>query len=90
MKRRNKENHLNDLREVFLRLGKYKLKMNPLKCFFGVPSGKFIGFIVRKYTILVDPVKTKAIIKMKSPSNFRVERIAGKVSLYPQIYFQFI
>ena len=37
-------NHLQDLREVFERLRKYQVKMNPLKCAFEVSSGKFLGF----------------------------------------------
>ncbi|XXG88408.1 hypothetical protein AAC387_Pa12g0619 [Persea americana] len=39
VKSKRKEDHLKDLREVFLRLRKHKLRMNPLKCFFGVSSG---------------------------------------------------
>ncbi|KAJ8636172.1 hypothetical protein MRB53_010439 [Persea americana] len=39
VKSKRKEDHLQDLREVFLRLRKHKLRMNPLKCFFGVSSG---------------------------------------------------
>ncbi|XXG82942.1 hypothetical protein AAC387_Pa10g0814 [Persea americana] len=48
VKSKRGSNHLGDLREVFRRLRKYNLKMNPLKCFFRVTSGKFLGFIVRK------------------------------------------
>ena len=39
--------HLRDLRIIFNQLRKYQLKMNPLKCTFGIMSGKFLGFIVR-------------------------------------------
>ncbi|KAM1064508.1 hypothetical protein TB1_027890 [Malus domestica] len=46
--------HLKDLRIVFERLGKYNLKMNPLKCAFGVTSRKFLGFIVKHRGIEVD------------------------------------
>ena len=59
VKSKRKEDHLQDLREVFLRLRKHKLRMNPLKCFFGVSSGKFLGFIVRKAGIELDPIKVK-------------------------------
>ncbi|KAJ8622074.1 hypothetical protein MRB53_030603 [Persea americana] len=38
VKSKRKEDHLKDLREVFLQLRKHKLRMNPLKCFFGVSS----------------------------------------------------
>ncbi|XXG68189.1 hypothetical protein AAC387_Pa06g1334 [Persea americana] len=38
VKSKRKKDHLQDLQEVFLRLRKHKLQMNPLKCFFGVSS----------------------------------------------------
>ena len=47
VKTKKRENHLNDLRKVFDRLRKYQLKMKPLKCAFGVTSGKFLEFVVR-------------------------------------------
>ncbi|PKU59525.1 RNA-directed DNA polymerase [Dendrobium catenatum] len=47
VKSKVKEAHLYDLRVVFERLRCYDLKMNPLKCAFGVTSGKFLGFVVR-------------------------------------------
>ena len=46
VKSRKREDHLRDLRMVFDRLRRYQLKMNPLKCPFGVTFGKFLGFIV--------------------------------------------
>ena len=45
--------------------------MNPLKCFLGVSSGKFLGFIVRKAGIELDPIKVKAILEMPSPRTLR-------------------
>ena len=38
--------HLDDLKETFATLRKYKMKLNPSKCAFGVASGKFLGFMV--------------------------------------------
>ncbi|CAL9000663.1 unnamed protein product, partial [Prunus brigantina] len=38
IKSKRREDHLKDLRMVFNRLRKYQLKMNPLKCAFGVTS----------------------------------------------------
>ncbi|XP_028100105.1 uncharacterized protein LOC114299540 [Camellia sinensis] len=46
VKTKEKENHVEDLRRIFERLRRYKLKMNPLKCAFGVSLGKFLGFVV--------------------------------------------
>ncbi|KAM2686118.1 hypothetical protein EV2_009050 [Malus domestica] len=54
VKTKKKSDHLKDLRVVFERLRKYNLKINPLKCAFGVTSGKFLGFIVKHHGIEVD------------------------------------
>jgi hypothetical protein len=35
-----------DLAETFDNLRKFKIKLNPEKCTFGVPSGKLLGYIV--------------------------------------------
>ncbi|XP_020084900.1 uncharacterized protein LOC109707778 [Ananas comosus] len=67
----NKANHFEDLRTVFTRLRKYNLKMNPLKCAFGVYSGKFLGFIVRYRGIEIDPAKIKAIMELPPPKNLK-------------------
>ncbi|KAA0036541.1 uncharacterized protein E6C27_scaffold191G00430 [Cucumis melo var. makuwa] len=45
VKSKRRQDHLKDLKVVFDRLRKYQLRMNPLKCAFGVTSGKFLGFI---------------------------------------------
>ena len=38
--------HLDDLKETFVTLKQYQMKLNPSKCVFGVASGKFLGFMV--------------------------------------------
>ena len=51
------EEHLVHLHKLFERLRKYKLRLNPNKCTFGVCSGKLLGFIVSNKGIEVDPSK---------------------------------
>ena len=46
---------------------KFKLRLNPNKCTFGVRSGKLLGFIVSEKGIEVDPAKFKAIQEMPEP-----------------------
>jgi len=41
-----KDQHVADLEELFTTIAKYKLKLNPKKCVFGVEAGKFLGFLV--------------------------------------------
>ncbi|XP_028091577.1 uncharacterized protein LOC114291891 [Camellia sinensis] len=71
VKTKEKKNHEEDLRRIFECLRRYKLKMNPLKCAFGLSLGKFLGFVVRNKGIEVDPTKIKAIAKMPPPRNLR-------------------
>ena len=40
--------HLTDLRLALERMCQYGLKMNPLKCAFGVSAGKFFSFIIHE------------------------------------------
>ena len=63
----SEEEHLVNLRKLFERLRKYKLRLNPSKCTFGVRSGKLLGFIVSQRGIEVDPDKVCAILEMPHP-----------------------
>ena len=38
--------HVNNLQETLDTLRRYKMKLNPSKCAFGVASRKFLGFMV--------------------------------------------
>ncbi|MBT0984705.1 hypothetical protein KJ032_27170, partial [Salmonella enterica subsp. enterica serovar Typhimurium] len=60
VKTKKRSDHLKDLRVVFERLRKYNLKMNPLKCAFGVMSGKFLNFIVKHR--LINPRSRPSIV----------------------------
>ena len=66
-KSKTEEEHLINLRKLFERLRKYRLRLNPAKCTFGVKSGKLLDFIVSHKRIEVDPNKVKAILEMPEP-----------------------
>jgi hypothetical protein len=51
------DNHLADLCLALERICRYGLKMNPLKCVFGVPASKFLGFIIHEHGMEIDPTK---------------------------------
>ena len=40
------DEHLKSLEKAFIRMRKHQLKMNPLKCAFGVMAGNLLGFLV--------------------------------------------
>ena len=64
----SEEEHLVNLRRLFERLQKFKLRLNPTKCTFSMRSGKLLGFIVSQKGIEVDLDKVRAIIEMPIPN----------------------
>ena len=57
--------HLDDLQETFDTFRRYKIKLNPSKCAFGVASEKFLGFMISQRGIEVNPNKIQAILNME-------------------------
>jgi hypothetical protein len=39
--------------------------MNPVKCAFDVSAGKFLGFIIHRHGIEIDPTKIESINNMQ-------------------------
>jgi len=62
------DHHLADLRIALERMRRYGLKMNPLKCAFGVSAGKFLGFIIHEKGIEIDPKRVEAMKKVEAPT----------------------
>ncbi|XP_026396016.1 uncharacterized protein LOC113290648 [Papaver somniferum] len=55
--------------------------MNPLKCAFGITSGKFLGFVVINEGIQVDLSKVEAITTMAPPENTKeLQAFIGRIS----------
>jgi hypothetical protein len=59
--------HLANLHLAFEKMCQYGLKMNRLKCAFGVSAGKLLGFIIHEHGIEIDPKKVESIKKVKAP-----------------------
>jgi ribonuclease HI len=73
--------HIEDLRETFRTLRKYKMKLNPMKCAFGVSSGKFLGFMVSQRGIEANPEKVKAILEMEAPRTTKqLQWLTGRIA----------
>ena len=81
VKSRRREEHFHVLKWVFERCRAFKLRMNPLKCAFGVSSRKFLSFLVHSRGIDVDPVKATTIATMRPPVTVKeLKNFLGKVS----------
>ena len=65
VKTRTADDLIADLEETFSNLNKYRWKLNPSKCIFGVPSGILLGYIVSARGIEPNPDKVSAITNMK-------------------------
>jgi hypothetical protein len=70
------EEHMTDLKLSLERLNKCGLRLNPLKCAFGVTSGRFLGFIVHEHDIQIDPKKIESIRKIGEPVCKRHSKVA--------------
>lgn len=64
IKSKSWDEHWANLEKFFERIRKYKLRLNPHKCNFGVTSGKLLGYVVTNQGIEVDPSKVNAIREM--------------------------
>jgi hypothetical protein len=61
------EEHMTDLKLSLEKVKKYGMQMNPLKCAFGVTTGKFLGFMVHERGIQIDRKKIESIGKIGEP-----------------------
>jgi hypothetical protein len=69
---------IDDLQETFANLRRFRMKLNPAKCTFGVPAGKLLGFLVSSRGIEVNPGKIRAIERMKPPTDLKeVQKFTG-------------
>ncbi|XP_074342823.1 uncharacterized protein LOC141680518 [Apium graveolens] len=85
VKSKKTNDHIRHLMEMFNILRKFRMKLNPQKCVFGVESGKFLRSIVNHRGIEANPAKIKALLDIKLPTNVRqVQSLAGRISALNQ------
>ncbi|XP_073137946.1 uncharacterized protein [Henckelia pumila] len=79
VKSRKAEDHVEHLRKSFERMRKHNLKLNPMKCAFGVKVGNFLGFLVHQRGVEVDQNKSNAILETRPPkSKKKLHRLLGQ------------
>ncbi|KAL2253138.1 UNVERIFIED_CONTAM: Pro-Pol polyprotein [Sesamum indicum] len=73
--------HMTHLEQTFAILRKFRMKLNPTKCTFGVTGGKFLGYMVNERGIEANPAKIEAILKLRSPTTIKeVQQLIGKLA----------
>jgi hypothetical protein len=81
VKSESMDGHLADLHLALERMRQYGLKMNPLKCVFGVSASKFLRFIIHEHGIEIDPTKIESINKVQPPRcKNDMQKLLGKVN----------
>ena len=73
--------HELDVGETFENLRRNNMKLNPLKCAFGVKAGKFLGFMVNQRGIEANPEKIQALLDMTPPKCIKdVQKLNGRIT----------
>jgi len=75
--------YLQHLEEVFKRLRKAKLKINPDKCHFGAQEIQFLGHVIGIDGIKPDPAKVEKVKNFPQPRNTtELRSFVGLISYY--------
>ena len=84
------DEHLSNLRQVFSRLKRANLKMNPKKCILLQSQVSFLGHIVSGDGIATDPSKIEAVDKWPTPTSVKeVRSFLGLCSYYRKFVNKF-
>ena len=81
VKSKQRPDHVTHLQHAFDLLREYGMKLNPLKCAFGVSAGKFLGFMVTQRGTEANPLQLKAILPLPTPSYKKeTQQLTGRLS----------
>ena len=79
VKSKRREDHCVDLQQTFDQLQHFRMKLNLAKGAFDVFAGKFLGFLVTKRGIEIDPTQIKTVQELHSPRNKKeLQCLTGK------------
>ncbi|KAG7310777.1 hypothetical protein JYU34_003593 [Plutella xylostella] len=77
------ESHIETLYKVLDRIRDYGLKIKKQKCVFFTNEIKFLGYIIDKNGIRVDPEKVRSILEMRAPKDlYELRSFLGMVNFY--------
>ena len=79
------EQHQQHLKEVFSRLGQYKIKIRPDKCAFAQERVEYLGFIVDGSGVSINPKYRDKIMNIPEPKSIpQIRRFVGMVQFLHQ------
>jgi len=74
MKTRDASTLIDNLKQTFKVLNKYKWKLNPKKCIFGVPSGILLDNVLSHNSISPNPSKVRAFLDIRPKKTLKTYR----------------
>ena len=78
---KSNQQHLDHLRQVFLKRRKYGISLNPKNSLFGLEKGKKLGHIISKEAIRIDPARIEAILQIPHPRSVKeLQAFLGKIN----------
>ena len=81
VKSKQRPDHATHLQQAFDLLREYGMKLNPIKCAFGVSAGKFLGFMVTQRGIEANPAQLKTILQSPAPiSKKGIQQLTGRLA----------
>ena len=81
VKSKQRPDHAAHLQKTFDLLREYGMKLNPLKCAFGVSAGRFLSFMVTQMGIEANPTQLKAILQSPPPSSKKgIQQLTGRLA----------
>ena len=87
---KSEEEHLQHLELVIERLRRAELYANAKKCSFFKPNVEFLGFIIDKDGVHMDPARVKAISEWPRPKTYRdIQVFLGFCNFYRRFIYNF-
>jgi len=69
------KHHVESLRLMMDTCRRYPITLNLKKCIFCVPFGIFLGHVICKHGLMVDPAKIIVIVNLEAPRNVKHLRV---------------
>src|SRR6201992_377447 len=87
----NREEHIEQVKKVLIKLQEAELFIKPEKCEFFVNKTTFLGFIISEDGIEMDPAKINAILDWETPKNVRdVQCFLGFANFYQRFILKYL
>ena len=81
VKSKQRPDHVAHLQQTFDLLREYDMKLNPLKCAFGVSADRFLGFMVTQRGIEANLAQLNAILQSPTPiSKKGIQKLTGHLA----------